>query len=191
MAPGEATRIAVDTAVGTLVRGAVTREQVRADEDDDDAEGQELSFSPCQSRCASPSFSRPPSPAPEDDDLLGYAHSSTPLKGGSTGRRRRKRQAAAKMATDPRDYKIRSSLSLKYKDVANLKTSFDVKTLPAARGADIGLRHQIVPVSPALDTLLNDGFKLVKWDGRYAFTFFMCSLTQTISLQNSKVPGRC
>ena len=55
---------------------------------------------------------------------------------------------------------------MKYKTVESLKTQFDLRNLPAAKGGDIGLRHSITPVSPALETLLNDGFKLIKWDGR-------------------------
>lgn len=91
--------------------------------------------------------------------------SSTPstLKGRAARRKRKRHEESLKRL--PGDYKIRSSLSEKYKHVESVKTTFDLKTLRAAKGGDIGLRRRIVPVSPALAAYLNKGFKVLQWDG--------------------------
>ena len=157
--PGEPGRVPVDAEVDILVRQAVSVEQAREGEEDD-TEGQELTYGPVP---------LPPQPLNSSSrvPVSGSAGTSvTALKGGHTGRRRRRRQALAQKATDPREYKIRSSQSVRYREVDHLKTAFDLRNLPAAKGADIGLRRPVASVSPALRTLLRQGFKLVKWKGR-------------------------
>lgn len=98
-----------------------------------------------------------------ESDLKTADH--TAVLTGRAARRKRKRFEES-LRREPGDYKIRSSLSERHRHSEGVKTTFDLRSLRAAKGAHIGLRRKIIRVSPALAARLNEGYKLVRWDGR-------------------------
>lgn len=62
-------------------------------------------------------------------------------------------------------YKIRSQFANRTRADKAIKNTFNAKNLPAAKGAYIGLRRQVVRRYYTLEELLDQGYGLIEWDG--------------------------
>ena len=87
------------------------------------------------------------------------------------GKAKRRAAKRARESNQQRDdpvpyYKVRSSLSLKNREMHVLKTQFNVVDLRHAKRDSIGTRQNIGIRHLSLEELLEQGYELVQWDGR-------------------------
>lgn len=122
--------------------------------------------------------SRPPSPLTElessdeelDEDESTQAPGSVERKRKQAGAKARRSQKRAKKAMSghaPETYTVKASLAEKLADSEPIKLSIDTLTLPASSvGAWIGdTRTQGRGKIPTLQTLKDEGFTVLEWDG--------------------------
>lgn len=144
------------------------------EEEDDDTEGLPLACvpfsSPPSSPAPSPPSSRSPSPplphettptllaAPSPTRMSTHSHKQA----GYYKRRQRKREERKKI--EPR--KIRSSQSKRYQGLNYVKASFSALSLPVTRAGFIGKRFKVIAQHCTLESYLEEGFKVVQWDGK-------------------------
>lgn len=102
---------------------------------------------------------------------------------GSQKRRRLKRIKAAKSTSlngPAASYRIKSSMIAAYGAPQTSTTSFDAANLPSARGAFVGIQQRVVRKKPfTLQELMDKGFELRKWDGRYMSLKSICKQSLT------------
>ena len=154
-----------------FVKDAVACEIEREDEQEDDAEGWPLAYvpdlSPLSSPTTSPVSSRASSPialSPLLDELPAVASHEVPQRPQShqqAGYYKRRQRRRAK-----EDKKIRSSQSERYKEMNIIKSTFNARKLPVTQQGFIGKRFTVDAVHRDLQSYLDEGFRLVEWDGK-------------------------
>ncbi|KAI0682361.1 hypothetical protein BC835DRAFT_1424521 [Cytidiella melzeri] len=82
---------------------------------------------------------------------------------GHTKRRANKRKEQEKNPSRP---KIRSSQSKQYQNTYVFKTQFNIRALPFTRAGFIGKRFEVTAEHYTLQDYIDEGFGVVKWDGR-------------------------
>lgn len=186
----------VDCSLETLVKEAVSAENEREEDICDDAEGWPLTYVPFASPLTSPSTSpfsspyaspfssplssRSPSPCVAEEAMSKpkepYPPSPTTNTDVSPRKPRTHKQEGAKKrrqrkraeARDPVTRKIRKSQSKRYQKLDTVKTTFKVHKLTVTRAGFIGKRFNVAAEHNSLQSYLEEGFKVVEWDGRYA-----------------------
>lgn len=156
------------------MKDAISKEFEREEEEEEDAEGWPLKYpltlSPLSSPTTSPATSPPsspltPSPLPEFIHTVGAAarHARPLSRQQRAYYNRRRRERERLQASGER--KIRSSQS-KNKELNIVKIKFNARKLPVTRQAFIGRRFDVKPQHRTLQSYVNEGFKVIEWDGR-------------------------
>ncbi len=184
----------VGYSIDAWVKDAVQKEAQRDEEDSDDAEGWPLRYSPFSSPLTSPTSSPTPSPSsspavspltllaplPSHDACLpsspaqhDFARPSTGtedaprrLNHAQVGQRKRRRDKRAARKGDSPSRKTRSSQSEKFRDIAVVKSRFNVRRLPVTSVGFIGKRFDVTAVERSLEEYQAEGFRVLEWSGQ-------------------------
>jgi hypothetical protein len=162
-----------------LLQAAVTLEDARAIDEEDDSEGAVLSSEALEDELSDLTPLEDSGSESSDDDQTSIGPSSSRVETAPPGqvekfrkkaydkaRRKKSRKAKATDSTQ-RLPGVNATLSRKYPRPISTTTSFNASALPHARGAYVGRRLLNPHHTPwQLAKLLDKGYALVRWDGR-------------------------
>jgi hypothetical protein len=173
---------ATDLDLVPLLKAAITLEDARALEEEDDSEGGTLSLETLEDELSdltpletSDTESFEVEPEGQIETRPSIPVTTAPpskvevarKKQYDKARRQKSRKAKATSST-LRTHKVKVSVSRKYVQPDSTPSSFNAATLPYAQGAYVGRQSGSFKPRPwRLHELFAMGYKLITWDGRY------------------------